>query len=134
MPNFARRSRFSMCLGAVAMADKVVELVEPFVLMKSLISVLVGVGVTVVLFILGGSLGGACHCMTPMTVFFPYGTIITMRSSWESIGLLVTVLQFPLYAVILAAASGGKKRYVVLGALVAVHASAVIVGLKVFHL
>ena len=102
--------------------------------MKILISVLVAVGVTLGLLILGGSLGGACHCTTPMTIFFPYGTIIAMRSSLESAGLLVTGLQFPLYAVLLAAAKGIRKQSVALGILVAVHSVVVIVGLKAYRL
>lgn len=88
---------------------------------------------TVLLGFLGGLFGGACHCMTPITLFLPYGTIIVMRTSWESLGLLVGALQFPLYAIIVASVKGGRRQALVLLILLAVHAAASLLGVTVYR-
>jgi hypothetical protein len=93
---------------------------------RSLIAVATGFGLTVVLFLLGGIAGNICHCMTPMTAFFPYGTALSMAGDWETAGLLLISVQFPIYAWLLAAAPARNKRLAVVLALVAVHAAAVV--------
>lgn len=71
--------------------------------------------------------------MTPITVFFPYGTIIVMRTSWESLGLLLAAFQFPLYAIILASFKEGRRQALVLLVLSVVHAAASLLGLTVYR-
>ena len=67
-----------------------------------LIAIPLGIVVTVVLFFFAAFMGGTCHCMTPVSVLFPYGTFLTMRTSWETLGFYVDVCQFLLYAIVLA--------------------------------
>jgi hypothetical protein len=99
---------------------------------KLVISVLVGVVVTLILGLAGGFLGGACHCMIPITLFFPFGTIIVMHTSWELLGLGITAVQFPLYAVVVANLSRTLRGAITLLLLLAVHVVAILVGLKVY--
>ena len=51
---------------------------------------------TAILLVGAGMAGGACHCMSPMFTLFPYGSFISQRTSWESFGFLLLLLQFPL--------------------------------------
>jgi hypothetical protein len=94
--------------------------------LRILISILCGLVVSAILFLLGGFLGGACHCNTPMTVFFPFGTMVSMRTSWESVGFLLIGIQFPLYALIMVAAKEIRKQSVAVGFLAAIHMLAVV--------
>ena len=55
--------------------------------MKTLIiSILIGVTLSVCFFVLAVLSDGACHCVKPTIVFFPYAGIALARS-WESISL-----------------------------------------------
>jgi hypothetical protein len=67
-----------------------------------------------------------------MTVFFPYGTILGMHTSWESLDLPVTMLQFPLYAIILASFKRLRAQVVTLLVLLGAHTAAAVIGLTVF--
>ena len=92
---------------------------------RSLAAVAIGFGLTVVLFVAGVMAGGACHCMTPMTVFFPYGTAVSMSGEWETAGLILITVQLPLYAWLLTNTPAGGKRLLLLILLAVVHAAAV---------
>lgn len=89
--------------------------------------------VTVVLFLASGFAGGACHCMIPVSIFFPYGTFITMRTSWEATGGYATLFQFPLYATIIALTNGQRGRLVVSIVLLIVHSVAAISAVTVYQ-
>ena len=97
------------------------------------ILIAIAILLTVTFGFLGGFLGGACHCETPMTLFFPYGTIIGMRTRWESLGFVLTMLQFPLYAIVLASFKAGRRQVVVLLVLFLVHAATSLLGLTVYR-
>ena len=100
------------------------------VLVKRLIiSLLISTGLTVLLFFASGFAGGACHCMTPVTVFFPYGTFMVMRTSWETVGSLTDLFQFSFYGTILAIIDGGRKRFLVFILLTVLHLAAVVLAL-----
>jgi hypothetical protein len=92
---------------------------------RSVAAIAIGFGLTVVLFVIGGMAGSACHCMTPMTVFFPYGTAVSMSGEWETVGLLLITAQWPLYGWLLTNTPAGGKRLIVLILLAVVHAAAV---------
>jgi hypothetical protein len=94
-------------------------------LLRSLLIALpISVVVTVLLGLASGFAGGACHCMTPVSIFFPYGTFITMRTSWEAIGGFAIIFQFPLYATIIAVMNGRHNRLIAAFVLLVVHAIA----------
>jgi hypothetical protein len=100
---------------------------------RILILVLVSILLTFLLGLLGGFLGGACHCMTPITVLFPYGTIVVMRTPWETFGLLLAALQFPLYSLVLTSVRGRRRQFLLLAALLVIHSGAVLLGLTVYR-
>lgn len=100
---------------------------------RVLIAILVGIVLTVVFFALAGLLGGACHCVTPTTIFFPYAAIVLGGASWESVSFLLMAIQFPLYAVILAKVKGSGHRTLVFLVLLALHTATTLVGLKLYH-
>ena len=97
------------------------------------IPILIGILLTVLFVLVGRFAGGACHCLTPTTIFFPYGTIVLQHTSRESVGLLLIALQFPLYSIILANVSRGRRRMLALVILFATHAAATLVGLTVYQ-
>ena len=100
---------------------------------KLLIATLVGLVLTVVLFAVAGFFGGACHCVTPTTIFFPYAAIVFGTTSWDSIGLVLIALQFPAYVTTLVSLGGIKRQAVYFVILFLSHTAAVFVGLKVYH-
>ena len=95
--------------------------------------ILIGIAVTVLFVLLGRFAGGACRCLTPTTIFFPYGTIVLQYTSRESIGLVLIALQFPLYSIVLANVGGGRRRILALLILSATHVAATLLGLIVYH-
>ena len=97
------------------------------------IPILIGILLTVLLVLLGGFAGGACHCLTPTTIFFPYGTIVLQHTSRESVGLLLIALQFPLYSIILTNVGRGRRRILASLVLFATHAAATLIGLTVYR-
>jgi hypothetical protein len=89
--------------------------------------------VTVLLLFASGFAGGFCHCMTPVSVLFPYGTFITMRTSWEATGFYADLLQFPLYAIVVAIANGWRKRLLAATVILSVHMIAAIGALTMYR-
>jgi hypothetical protein len=101
--------------------------------MKSvLIVILIGVILGVVFFALAGFSDGACHCVKPTIVFFPYAGI-ALGLSWESVSLPLIALQFPAYSVLIAKARGAGWRILAFLVLIFTHAVAVAVGLRLNH-
>jgi hypothetical protein len=100
---------------------------------RLLFALLVGTVLTGVFFVLAGFFGGACHCVTPTTILFPYAAIVFGRFGWDSIGLLLIALQFPLYAIMFAKLKGGSRQALTLFVLLLAHAAATLVGLRVYH-
>ena len=71
--------------------------------------------------------------MTPAGILFPYGTFITMGTSWETTGGLATILQFPVYAVIIALANAWRQWLVASVILLVVHAVAAIGAVTMYQ-
>jgi hypothetical protein len=94
-----------------------------------LVATSIGVALTMILFLLAGALGGACHCTTPTTLAFPYGAMMLERFGAESIALLVMAIQFPLYAIVLAKVNGNEWKVGVFLILLILHATAAAVSL-----
>lgn len=68
-----------------------------------LIAAGIGVGVTMVAFVLAAMAGGACHCSSPVKVLFPFGALFGMGEG--TLDFLLFLLQFPAYAVTIAVVS-----------------------------
>lgn len=103
------------------------------IVLSLLIALPISAVVTVILFLASGFAGGACHCMTPASILFPYGTFITMRTSWETTGGLATILQFPVYVVIVAVANGWRKWFVASVVLLVLHSVAAIGAVTMYQ-
>jgi hypothetical protein len=71
--------------------------------------------------------------MTPVSVLFPYGTFITMRTSWETTGFYADILQFPLYAIVVAIANGWRKGLLAATVILSVHSIAAIGALTMYR-
>ena len=78
---------------------------------------------TAVLFIGAAMVDGMCHCMKSMSTLFPYGSYAMMHFSSYA-GLLLDLLQFPLYVFIVILFKGTRWKLGILGVLVALHIAA----------
>ena len=97
---------------------------------RLLIAICIGILLTVLFFATAAFMGGACHCVTPTTILFPYAATILNSTGWESVGLLLLALQFPLYTIIGAHVREPRRRILVLLVILGLHALAVLVGLR----
>jgi hypothetical protein len=97
-----------------------------------LIGILIGVVLSVFFFVLAALSDGACHCVKPTIIFFPYAGI-ALACSWESVSLPLIALQFPIYSVVMAKVRGGRWKVLALLILLVFHAAAATVGLKLYH-
>ena len=95
-----------------------------------LLSLLLSVVATIVLLVGVGMAGGACHCMTPNFTLFPYGTFIWERTSWENLGFLLLLLQFPLYVTIVMLIKGNRWKIVAVLLIVVLHVLAATFGFR----
>lgn len=100
---------------------------------KILIPILVGIGLMVLFFFLAGFAGGACHCVSPTAVFFPYSALAWGAFDWESTGLLLLTLQYPLYSITIARVRGISWKALAVLILLAFHVAAVTVALRVYQ-
>jgi hypothetical protein len=95
-----------------------------------LIAITISIVVTVVLFFVAGFMGGACHCMTPVSVLFPYGTFVTMRTSYEATGFYLGLGQFPLYAIVITLA---RRRWLAAALVLIIHSIAAAGALTMYR-
>jgi hypothetical protein len=98
---------------------------------RNLLAIVIAIVVTVVLGVPAAFFGGACHCMTAFTAVFPFATTVVMRTSWESRGEWLTLLQFPVYALIIANLNGRRTRLIPAIVILVVHVVASIFALLV---
>jgi hypothetical protein len=93
----------------------------------------ISVAVTILLFFASAFYGGVCHCETLISILFPYGTFISMRTSWDSIGLAAILLQFPFYAIVIAIVNGRRSRLLVSLLILIVHSIAAVGALTMYR-
>lgn len=93
------------------------------------VALIVSVLATAILLAYAGMADGMCHCMTSMFTLFPYGTLVTMDTSWEFMGLILTYIQFPVYVTILVLLKSKQSRVVASLAIVVIHVFAVVSAL-----
>lgn len=104
---------------------------DPRRMKRNLLAIVIAIVVTVVPGVPAAFFGGFCHCTTAFTVVFPFATVVVMRTIWESSGELLTLLQFPIYAVIIANLNGRHRRVIAAIVILAVHIIAAIFALLV---
>jgi hypothetical protein len=98
-----------------------------------IVSLIVSAILGVVLIVLAAMFDGMSHSSKSMYTLFPYGTSVVMRTRWSSIGLVLLVIQFPLYALILNLVRLRWKA-VALVLIVAIHVLAVVLGMLLMEL
>jgi hypothetical protein len=99
---------------------------------KLLLGILIGATLEVLFFVLAALADGACHCVKPTIVLFPYAGITLLRS-WESVSLPLLMLQFPVYSVITARVSGWRWKLVSLLIILVLHVMSAAVGLTLYR-
>jgi hypothetical protein len=97
-----------------------------------LVAVLIGTLLTALAFLLATFATGACNCSRPIVVAFPYATILWSTTNRESLGGALMAFQFPVYALLVAIAKNKSLRLRYSLVLVAIHISAVVIGLWVY--
>ena len=95
--------------------------------------ILVGLGLMVLSALLAGLAGGACHCVSPVAVFFPYSAIAWGAFDLQTIGSILFILQYPVYALTIARARSPNWQILALLILVGLHVAAVVVALQVYQ-
>jgi hypothetical protein len=99
---------------------------------RFLIGIVAGVVLTVVFFLITAFADGACHCVKPTIVVFPYAALALSRS-WESVSLPLILLQFPIYSILIAKVTGIRFRLLTLAIVLALHAVTVTVAWILNH-
>ncbi len=100
-------------------------------MIRIFVALIISVVITAVLFIFAGMAGGMCHCMDSTFQLFPYGTIVTMRTSWENTGLFLTFVQFPLYTILVLITPTKRWKVIVAVILLVIHSLVAVWGLRV---
>jgi hypothetical protein len=102
-------------------------------LLSLVIALPISIVVTMFLFLASAFYGGACHCETLSNILFPFGSFIIMRTSWEATGFRATLLQFPLYAIVIAVVNGWRKRLVASAVILIVHSIAAVGAVNMYR-
>ena len=87
---------------------------------------------TVVFFLITAFADGACHCVKPTIIVFPYAALALSRS-WESASLPLIVLQFPIYSILIAKVTGTRLKLLTLAIVIALHVVTATVAWIVNH-
>ena len=97
-----------------------------------IVSLIVSAILSVVLIVLAAMFDGMSHSSKSMYTLFPYGTSVVMRTPWSSIGMILLVIQFPLYALILNLVRPLRWKAVALVLIIAIHVLAVVLGVRAY--
>jgi hypothetical protein len=101
---------------------------------RILLSILVGVFLTVLSFLFGGLFSGGGHSLVAINIFFPYSGIVgpsLKDTRWEFISMILLVAQFPVYALLIAYSR--RRRNLVATVIPLVHTVAVVIALQVYE-
>jgi hypothetical protein len=108
---------------------------------KTLLAILIGVALMVLFYALGALFSGGGHDLTAMISFFPYSLSISLSTKdtgWDRFNdfadMALLILQFPVYAIILATIKSGRLKVVALVILLVLHVAAVVIGLRIYSL
>ena len=100
---------------------------------QPLLAVLFGTLLTAVGFLFAGYASSACQCSRPITIAFPFATIVWSLRRWESVGGVLMAFQFPVYGLLVALGKTRKLRGRYALFLLVIHVAAVIVGLLMYR-
>jgi hypothetical protein len=101
--------------------------------MKTIVvALIIGSVLEILFFAMAAVAGGACHCVTPTMILFPYAAILLGGPSWESMSTVAMIVEFPLYSVIIGAVRGRAKVLAILAVTVC-HIAGIVVALKLYY-
>ena len=100
-------------------------------LLLPLLAVLVGALLTAFAFVLAGDASASCNCSRPITIAFPYASVLWGRAQLQSLGGALMAFQFPAYAMIVALAKSRRKRLRYALVILGVHVVAVVIALLI---
>jgi hypothetical protein len=83
-----------------------------------------------VLMVLAAMGDGMSHNSKSMYTLFPYGTIVSMRTSWENLGTVLLFIQFPLYALIVNLVRPLRWKAIALVLIIAIHVLTVVLSMR----
>jgi hypothetical protein len=101
-------------------------------ILHPLLAVLLGTLLAAVGFLFAGFGSSACQCSRPITIAFPFATILWSLRRWQSLGGILMAFQFPAYGLIVALGKSRRQRARYALILLAVHATAVVLGLLMY--
>ncbi|MGI8836314.1 MAG: hypothetical protein ACR2H4_06710 [Pyrinomonadaceae bacterium] len=101
---------------------------------RFLIPIVIGILLTMLLALLAGFAGGACHCETPAVLFFPYDSVVRRALSSDLIASFLFFVQYPVYALLLANLRNGPRKAIVIAILLILHVSLALFGLMAYSL
>ena len=80
---------------------------------RLLLSIALGIFLTVIFFLIGAFFSGGGHSLTATTIFFPYSGLLAPSlkdTRWEFILIILMAAQFPVYALLLAYTKGTRRN------------------------
>lgn len=99
-------------------------------LKKIALLIVASIVATLLAAVMAGMAGGACHCSTPVAIFFPFAVIGRGSDTAETIA---TVGQYPLYVFVLGFVRGELARIAAAAILIGLHAAAGYVAMTYFQ-
>jgi len=102
---------------------------------RLLLSIALGIFVTVIFFLTGAFFSGGGHSLTAITIFFPYSGMLSPSlkgTHWEFLLMILMAAQFPVYALLLAYTKGTRQN--VVGIIIAlVHTVVAVIALQLYE-
>jgi hypothetical protein len=95
-----------------------------------IVSLIVSAVLGFVLMVLAAMGDGMSHNSKSMYTLFPYGTIVSMRTSWENLGTVLLFIQFPLYALIVNLVRPLRWKAIALVLIIAIHVLTVVLSMR----
>jgi hypothetical protein len=90
---------------------------------RIVVALILSIIVTVVLFFGAAAMDGMCHCMESMYTLFPVGSFVMMHYS-DTWGFPLTLVQFPVYMLVVGLVRGWRWRLGVAALILVLHIAA----------
>ena len=95
-----------------------------------IVSLIVSAVIGVALIVLAAMGDGMSHNSRSMYTLFPYGTIVSIRTPWNTLGTVLLFIQFPLYALILNLVRPLGWKAIALVLIIAIHVGTVVSAMR----
>lgn len=91
---------------------------------RIVVTLILSIIATVLLFFGAAGMDGMCHYTKSMYTLFPYGSYVMMHFSSDNWGLPLTLIQFPVYALVVLLVNGVRWRLGVAVLILVLHIAA----------